>query len=250
VGAQDSKRNSKLDCGAFFEGLFRFIGGLVFFWGMCWEAFAKKDCKFWQDTKHNFADWWASLGGGQGAPSEVTGTTGQMLTAASTNQQVIDFIHSLYDVHNYFWKALNTAYWYLSRAGLIYPDSLLDREVFKNFLTVPSPGSADWPHRPVAADPDLSCHLYPTTPIEQSAIPNQAYPPGSKPSAFLISSAVQVTTAPNLSTMMWIQTASRELDAQNYDLDADRGILHACWTNKGSINDAPINVVVLDYADT
>jgi hypothetical protein len=218
--------------------------------GFCWEDWGKgKDCKFWEDMKKNFADWWASLGGGQGAPSPDTGANMGMLTAASTSQQVIDLIHSLYDMHNRCWEALDIAYWYLARAGLIYPDTMLDRMVFKNFLTIPSP-AAGWPHRPILVDPALQCHLYPMTPIEQPAVLEQAYPPGSKPSVFLTGISGEVTTAPDLSARMWIQAVSGELDARNYDLDADRGILHACWTVEGSINDTPISVVELEYADT
>ena len=88
------------------------------------------------------------------------------------------------------------------------------------------------------------------TPIEQPAMLQQAYPPGSKPSVFSPGIAGEVTTAPDLSAMMWLQTVSGKLDAQNYDLDADRGILHECWIVEGSINDTPINVVELDYAET
>ena len=251
VGAQDSKPNSKLDCGAFFEGLFRWIAGSTFWFGWCWGDWEQgKDCKYWEDMKKNFGDWWASMGGGQGAPSPNTGSNTAMLTAASTSQQFIDLIHSLYDMHNGCREALDVAYWYLARAGLIYPDTLLDRMVFKNFLTIPSPAAAGWPHRPVLVDPDLHCHLYPMTPIEQPAMLQQAYPPGSKPSVFLTGIAGEVTTAPDLSAMMWLQTVSGKLDAQNYDLDADRGILHECWIVEGSINDTPINVVELDYAET
>ena len=117
VGAQDSKPNSKLDCGAFFEGLFRWIAGSTFWFGWCWGDWEQgKDCKYWEDMKKNFGDWWASMGGGQGAPSPNTGSNTAMLTAASTSQQFIDLIHSLYDMHNGCREALWTSLTGISRA--------------------------------------------------------------------------------------------------------------------------------------
>ena len=57
-------------------------------------------------------------------------------------------------------------------------------------------------------------------------------------------------TATALSSAVWRQLVTNVRDAPNYDLDADRGLLHPCWTAKGSINDNPINVVILDYSAT
>jgi hypothetical protein len=75
------------------------------------------------------------------------------------------------------------------------------------------------------------------------------YPPGAKPSAFL-TGVENVVRAATVSKAVWMQTVSDQLDANNYDLDADRGLFHACWTVNGSINDNPINVAILDYSDT
>jgi len=255
VGTQDSKSNSKLDCGAFFEALalWTILSTLLFI--PCWgDIEAGRDCKLWEKMKQDFGTWWASMGGGQGAGvaqsgSNTWGTTNSGLTAASKSNQVTDLIYSLYDLHKYCWEVLNTAAWFLSRMGLIYPDDLLNQEVFANFLTAPAAGG--WPRRPVAvADPAERCHLYPTTPVEQPAM-HPAYPPGSKPNVFLGGpGGAEYTTATHLSMTVWTQVASGNLDAQNHDMDADRGLDQACWTVSGSINDTPIDVVELDYTET
>jgi hypothetical protein len=249
VGQQDSRRNSKLDCGAFFEGLARFIAGTGVLWGPCWEDWGNgRHCKLWDDMEDNFADWWASLGGGQGA-GEPTGTTGQMLATAANSQQVIDLVHSFYDLHNYFWEVMNSAYVYLCRTGMIYPDELLDRPLYRQFLQAPNAMPGAWPHTPSPFGPD-DAHLYPQTSIEQAAVMTQAFHPGALPAVFLGGEATGGGNASQLSMAVWRQAASRTRDAGNYDLDADRGLRHACWRTKGSIDDNPVNVVVLNYSET
>lgn len=249
VGQQDSRRNTKLDCGAFFMGLFQFIGTWAFFGGPCWEDWGNgKVCKLWEGSKHDFGEWWASLGGGQGA--ENTGTNSTLLTTASMSKEVTDLIHSLYDLHKHFWEALNSAYAYLSVCGLIYPDALLGRGVYRQFLTIPPPPIGGWPHLPVG-DSAEQAHMYPSTSIEQPAVMTLPYPPGAKPGAFLTGVAAGgVVSAAHVSMAVWMQTAAHQLDANNYDLDADRGLFHPCWAADGSINDNPINVFIFDYSDT
>jgi hypothetical protein len=253
VGAQDSKSNSKLDCGAFLEALAIWSILSIVLFGPCWEDWANgRDCKIWEKMKQDWADWWASMGGGQGAGVSQTGSNTGFLTtgglaAASQSSQVTDLIYSLYDLHNRCWEALNAAAWYLARTGLIYPDELLSRKVFAGFLTTPPSGG--WPRKQVA-DPAEQSHLYPTTAIEQPAV-NPAYPPGSKPDVFVGRPGIaEISTAGGLSLHLWEQTASGNLDGVNFDMDSDRGLDHACWNVSGSINDTPIGVITLDYTDT
>lgn len=250
VGQQDSRRNSKLDCGAFFEGLARFIAGTGLLWGPCWEDWGNgRHCKLWDDMGDNFADWWASLGGGQGAPGEPTGTNASMLTAAGNSQQVMDMLRSFYDLHNYFWEMLNSAYVFLCRTGMIYPDELIDLPPYRQFLSAPNIMPGAWPHTPSPAGPD-DAHLYPQTSIEQAAAMDLAFHPGAAPAVFLAGEATGGGSATELSSAVWRQAVLRTRDAGNYDLDADRGLRHACWRTKGSINDNPVNVVVLNYSET
>ena len=76
-------------------------------------------------------------------------------------------------------------------------------------------------------------------------------PAGRTPAAFITGvPGISTATAAALSSMVWFQTASGVLDANNYDLDADRGPQHPCWVAQGSINDNPVDVANLDYTDT
>ncbi|MFD3427676.1 hypothetical protein [Nocardia fluminea] len=252
VGQQDSRRNSRLDCGAFFMALLQWTAGSTFLWAPCWEVWYKgEDCKLWEGMKHDFAEWWASLGGGQGAGvGPPAGTDTNALTAA-VSKDITDFIRSWYDAHNHFRETLNSAYAYLSSCGLIYPDALLSLKLYSQFLAIPPFQTGGWPHRAVADSADQA-HVYPTTPIEQPAIASELYPVGAAPSIFLTGAAPEgPPTAARVSTRVWMQTARRELgEEQNHDLDADRGLLHPCWATDGSIDDDPVNVEVLDYDQT
>lgn len=250
VGQQDSKRSSKLDCGAFFMALFKTIGLWVIWGGPCWDDwFSGRHCKFWEGAKDDWAEWWRTMWSGQGALTEGQfATTASQLTAASGAEEVTTLIHSLYDAHRHFWETLNSAYDYLCINGLIYPDALLSRGKYSQFLRIPPPKAGGWPHMPMA-DSAEQAHEYPSSAIEQPAVMRMPYPSGAGPGVFLTGTG-SVIAASQVSTAVWMQTVSKQLDTPNYDLDADRGHLHPCWTTHGSINDSPINVVTLDYSDT
>jgi hypothetical protein len=118
--------------------------------------------------------------------------------------------------------------------------------LYKQFVT--SPNRTAWPHRPAAAPVD-TYHLDPTSPIEQPA----ATPPFTAAAA---PSSLLATWAPGeshgvlpIAQRLLLQIVRRVTDSENYDLDADRGFLHACWqTAPGtSISDPAISVQVLPY---
>lgn len=244
LGQQDSRRNSKLDCGAFFMALFRFIALAALLWAPCW---GKSTCKLWEDMKHDFGEWWASLWGGQGASN--IGSSAQQLSSHPPPPLMTELILGLYETQQQFWEALNSAYAFLANCGHIYPDELLDRKLFKQFLTLPS-APLGWPHRPLKEAAELA-HLYPTSPIEQPASSTPTYPAGSQPMVFVTGlGAGGAPFASQLSMTVWLQAAARVVDAPNYDLDADRGLTHHCWVAEGSINDQPLQVAALPYNQT
>lgn len=246
LGPQDSRRNSKLDCGAFFMGLFRFIALAGLLWAPCW---GKSPCKLWEDMKHDFGEFLASLGGGQGAGVENTGSSGQQLTAHSENSTLTEMILALYETQRHFWETLSGAYAFLANFGLIYPDTLLGRGLFRQFLTIPV-APLGRPHLPTSDSAALA-YEYPQTPIEQPAWSVASYPPGSQPNVFIASSQAGATpSASQLSLAVWSQTTRQQTDALNYDLDADRGLTHPCWAADGSIHDQPLLVAVLAYNQT
>jgi hypothetical protein len=253
VGQQDSRRSSKLDCGAFFEGVFALIALAGILFGPCWEAFAAgEDCKMWEDIKKNLKEWWRTMFAGEeplseGGPSYST--TSEALTTASGNPRIVEIIRGMYETQNELWEAFSSAYRFLSIYGLIYPDAMLSRVPFQQFLTIPSPPGIGWPHLPPTNSAE-EAHEYPQTPLEQPTVTMSAYPPGATPDAFLTAGEAGVGVAPHVSGAVWKQVAAGQRDSVNYDRDADRGLFHRCWTVGRSINDNPIDVVILDYSDT
>ena len=255
VGEGDSRRGSKLDCGAFFMAFFRLVAILATLTAICWEEWGEgKECKFWKDMEKDFAEWWRTLWAGEepmteGGPQGDPTASAAALTAAAGHEEITMLIKNLYEAQSQLWQAMNTAYEYLSVCGLIYPDAILERELYKQFWSVPKPTSGVWPHLPETNSAERA-HKYPLTAIEQPAAAMDPYPIGATPSAFLNDNLGGGKSAARISRAVWIQTASGQLDANNYDLDADRGLFHPCWEAGGSINDNPINVKTLDYSKT
>ena len=253
AGQEDSRRSSKLDCGAFFEGFFRLVALAGTLFGPCWGAFAEgEDCKIWEDTKKNFTEWWRTMFAGQEPLTEgetATNVTLSRLIAASDNSAVIEIIRSMYETQNQLWEGLNSAYGFLSICGLIYPDAILGRVPYSEFVAIPSPPGTGWPHLPTK-DSAEGAHEFPKTPLEQPTVTTSVYPPGAAPGAFLTPGEGGVAIGAHISGAVWKQVAAGQRDAVNFDRDADRGLFHPCWTAGRSINDTPIDVVVLDYSDT
>lgn len=255
-GSQDAPANSKLDCGAGFEALFRFIAFVGTFGGPCWEPWAAgTTCPFWEDTKAKGGEFWASLWGGQGTS---TGSTGSLLQVEPTEAAlrnlassgaIVDVLHGAYDLHKHFRETLEGAYAYLAICGLIYPDEVFHKQPYPQFVTVPARAEGAWPHRAVD-DAANEPQAYPHTPVEQPALAGMPYPPGSPPTRIFSGGNAGSATPAHIAMATWMQTVDAILDASNYDLDADRGPLHPCWDVAGAIDDQPVNAVVLDYKAT
>jgi hypothetical protein len=167
-------------------------------------------------------------------------TTSSQLTDIASSDEMTQLVASLFDIHTQIWEALDRACHFLAFRGLIYPGSLIDVPVYSQFTSTPA--TTPWPRRPVT-DPVNSYHLYPGSPLEHPATTPSGLPAGAKPDAFLTLAATRFTLP------LWEQIAFRGTDTVNYDLDADRGFLHACWATKGSINGDPVGVNILAYAD-
>ena len=253
VGQQDSRRSSKLDCGAFFEGFFRLVilAGTLFI--PCWGAFGEgEDCKLWEDTKKNFTEWWRTMFAGQeplGEGEHPTDVTASELTAASGNSGVVEILRSMYETQNQLWEGLSSAYGFLSICGLIYPDALVNGLPYSQFLAIPLPPGTGWPHLPTQ-DSAEGAHEYPKTALEQPTVTTSVYPSGAAPGVFLTPGEGGVAIGAHISGAVWKQVAARQRDSVNFDRDADRGLFHPCWIAGRSINNQPIDVVVLDYSDT
>jgi hypothetical protein len=180
-------------------------------------------------------------------PRAPTGTNQQQLTAMAAPDAAAHIAQELYNYHMVLWQAFDLAFAYLSSTGLIYPDDLImSSPLYTQFVS--SPNRAAWPHRQEAT-PAETYHVDPASPIEQPATASP-FTAGATPSALL------PTWAPGeshsvlpIAQRLLLQIVRRVTDSQNYDLDADRSFLHACWeTAPGtSISDSAIAVQILPY---
>lgn len=150
-------------------------------------------------------------------------------------------IWMLYDVHNQVWEAMSKAYEFLAVTGLIYPDKFLQSLPYAQFITLPA--TLPWPHRATTHEGTLY-NFYPASPIENPAKQASVYTTASDPSVIFQPNQFQ---AAGISLQLWRQIAAGEADSRNLDLDADRGIDHACWTSNNSVLQDPLEVVVLAY---
>jgi hypothetical protein len=144
------------------------------------------------------------------------------------------------------WEALESSYGYLAVTGLIYPDGLLELPLYRQFTAIPGAGA--WPHRPVA-DPDGSYHLYPASPLENPTATPSPFPFGATPNVFAVESDHQLPTPASIALPVWAQIVREVRDSPNLDLDADRGFHQECWATGRSINNDPLDVIVLAYGE-
>lgn len=170
--------------------------------------------------------------------------TAQGLSAFAPTEQAAQLVGYLWDAQQQMWEALDQAYGFLAKTGLIYPDALLAIPGYRQFTSTPGTAENKWPQRP-ETDPEATYHLYPFTPLEDPVQPPSTLSAGALPDAFLI----QSPTVAEVALALWRQMAKGDQDSTNYDLDGDRGSLHPCWATGGSIDDDPVDVVVLGYGD-
>jgi hypothetical protein len=129
---------------------------------------------------------------------------------------------------------------------MIYPDAFLARWRYRQFTAVPVIKEGSWPQLPYEGN---RFDLYPATGLEEPS-GSAPFGPGATPLAIFsgIGGGGQLS-AKSVSIPLWWQVATGVDDADNYDLDADRGWQHPCWRTGGSITDQPVDVFALDYTD-
>jgi hypothetical protein len=175
--------------------------------------------------------------------------TGQGLSAFAATEQAVQLVGHLWDVQQQMWEGLDQAYGFLAKTGLIYPDALVENPGYKQFTSTPAVASNKWPHRP-EADPEAAYHLYPNTQLEEPVGASSSFSFGASPNAFAVETHMQESpTAAHFAIPLWLQMATGDQDSTNFDLDADRGNNHPCWATGGSIDDNPVDVIVLGYEE-
>ncbi|HKO92823.1 MAG TPA: hypothetical protein VJU61_16825 [Polyangiaceae bacterium] len=247
-------------CGGFWLGVIEFIGFIAGGWGYCvFEWVVQGDrCKLWDDMGNNFGKAFSpSPEGAAGGYDPSFGTSSSALKTLAQNDQMLLVIHTAFIAHTLLREGLGKARAYLALTGLIYPDDLLDLPVYQQFLRTAT-ASTDWP---IVADGNArhTYHRYPTGAAEQ---PVASAPPlvlGMTPDAILSglrfatlpeSTPTLLVRASEVAITAWERAILSTREAVNYDLDADRGHLHACWAASGSIKKQPIVVEVLKYSET
>jgi hypothetical protein len=139
--------------------------------------------------------------------------------------------------------------------GLLYPepDELPDLE-FRQFVVLPDEEAGFvWPARPPAT---TSGYIQPPgPPVERPHKRPSGFAPGEKPIAFLVpgvgGAASMEVEGFDLVLAELLESGDSPVRVVNRNLDADRGVDAECWTpGPGtSIDDDPVNVVVLGYGD-
>jgi hypothetical protein len=252
VGKDDSKKAGGALCVAVIALIILFVILLVVTLIKCIIEWADgKKCNYFEELGDTIKDLFEEDPPHPSDPptTEDPDMTAQGLTAFAATEQAAQLVGHLWDVQQQMWEGLDQAYGFLAKTGLIYPDSLVENPGYKQFTSTPAVASNKWPHRP-EADPEAAYHLYPNTPLEEPVETPSPFSFGASPNAFAVEAYVQQSpTAARFALPLWRQIARGEQDSTNYDLDADRGNNHPCWATGGSIDDNPVDVVVLGYED-
>lgn len=247
---QEPPDSTEVKCGAFWEALGLSILFLLGGWLVCIiEVSSEGECTLWDDME---ANWSAAFSNGVyvGGQRETDWGTAQLTeaTAGSLAQrpETVQMAGDLFTLQSTMWEGLQKAAEFLALNGLIYPDAFLDTWRYRQFTVIPAIEEGSWPQRPENGD---RFDEYPQTGLEE---PSGSAPflAGATPSAILsgLGGGGQLS-ANSVSLPLWWQVATDVDDADNYDLDADRGWRHPCWRTGGSITDQPVDVVALGYGD-
>jgi len=246
-GKDDSKKTSGSVCGAILALLILFAILLVVAFIKCVIEWADgKKCNYFEELGDLITGLFKKDEPDPRDPptSENPGMSSAGLTAFAGTDQAVQLVGYLWDMQIQLWEALENSYSYLAATGLIYPDGLLELPLYEQFTAIP--GAGGWPHRP-AADSGGSYHLYPTSPLENPTETPSPFPSKATPNVFAAGQDRRAATPAGVALPVWEQIARGDLDSPNLDLDADRGFQHQCWSTGGSIDDDPLNVVVLGY---
>jgi len=244
--------STEVKCGDFWEAIGLSLLFLVGGWFYClisWGGGSNDGrCGLWDDITQS---WEAAFPDGAQGAVEISAGGGALTAAGAVNlaqtDQVIQLIGDLFSLHVQLWEGMYRAADYMALYGLLYPDGLIERRRYAQYLRTPSTAAGSWPLLPETGP---RFDEYPVTAVEQPAEDARAYPPDQTPGVMLTGvPRTPVDTAASLSTALWRQMAAGDLDANNLDLDADRGWRHPCWRTDGSIDDQPLAVTVLPYPE-
>lgn len=174
-------------------------------------------------------------GGGDDPPTEVTA---QSLTAAAGSGAGAELVKEFARSQSTIWQGLSLGHTYLATIGLIYPSAdELGTPLFGQFTSTPPGVAGTWPHSEPADEFDSYVYA-PSSPVEKPAT-SSPMPSGMSP-------ADVVDGIPD-----WTGRLISHLfdEPTNFDLDADRGLLHGCWdVEPGThISDQPLSVRLLGY---
>jgi hypothetical protein len=143
----------------------------------------------------------------------------------------------------------------LKVVGLLYPEREdLPDPTFRQFVVLP-PASLglQWPSRPPAA---VGLFLQPPmTGLEAPGVAPSSLGPGQKPVAFLLKGFGGTGSVMNDGFDLFRDElhdlSSSPFRSSNLNLDADRGLSEECWglAPGTSVNDNPVNPVLLNYGD-
>jgi hypothetical protein len=246
---QEEPDSTEVKCGSFWEALGLSLLFLLGGWFACVVRWSGGDrCPLWDDMTQN---WEAAFDNGVYVGGEHdTDWPGQALTVDDMGQlvqlpELTQLVGDLFTLQSAMWEGFGKAADFLAVNGLIYPDEFLGRWRYKQFTVVPSHDEA-WPQLPYSG-PRFDKH--PNTGAEEPT-EDQPFRPGASPAAILtgIAGGGQLS-ANSVSLPIWSQVTEGTLDAENLDLDSDRGWRHPCWRPDVSIADQPLGVVTLDYQD-
>jgi hypothetical protein len=244
----DSAPTTGERCGSFWMGLIYAIMFLGGGFAPCIGAWAQGNrCTLWDAIWKEFGD--ANKPSQEqmdALASQAAPLTVDDFPTAAATPQMITMVGNMFDLQCQLWEGLAKARAFLAIHGLIYPDGMLNNPVYSQFLTVPAASTLPLQEE---TDPAPNFYRYPPGPVENPAYGWAPYASGAAPSVFIgpASPLASVPTASRAAAQTWLQIARGDLDAQNYDMDADRGFQFPCWTVQGSIHDDPLAVQILPY---
>ena len=237
--------STEVKCGEFWEALGVSLLFLLGGWIACVIRWADGDrCPLWDEIEQSWSAAFPSgvqIEGGTGAAQGLTAAGAENI---AQSPQISQFVGDLHNLQCLMWDGFHKAYEFLAVFGLVYPDGLLGRWRYRQYLAIPEMEWGTWPLLPETGP---RFDEYPGTGVELPAT-DFGYLQGTTP-ATVLSPVPQagVTSAAELSMVVWEQIAMGVQDSSNLDLDADRGWRFPCWATDGPIDSQPVGVRMLAY---
>lgn len=190
-----------------------------------------------------------------GSAKSIRPRTQAEFDAIMAGNDVLIAVDTLYQLDACMHRMTERALKGMKVFGLLYPeDKDLPDPTYRQFVVLPPAALPfTWPARPLS---DIDLFLRPpASGVELPPAPPSGFLPGEKPWAFLIDTGGSGGTVFNQGFGMWreelLDLPTSPLRNANLNLDADRTVSNACWALPpgASINDSPVNEVILGYAD-